>query len=89
MLATRHASARIAERGIATEDIAAALAGREFRLWQGNYLFYDPGSRCAVVTDDSQTHVVTVYRMTRRQLRHLARNAREDHNHRRDDAGQS
>lgn len=64
-----HAVTRIDERDLSADHLAAALAGRCFRQQNGNLLYRDPRSRCAVVIDPRSQRVVTAYRLTRRQMK--------------------
>lgn len=64
-----HAARRIQARGLTTTEIAAALAGREFRQINGYTLHYDRTSRCAVVLNPDSGLLVTAYRMKKQQLK--------------------
>ena len=64
-----HAMTRIAARGLDAEQLAAALAGRAYPQHNGNVLYRDPRSRCAVVVDPRSERVVTAYRLTKRQMK--------------------
>jgi len=64
-----HAQQRIAQRGLAPEQLAAALAGRAFEQLNGCLAYFDRSSRCLVVVNPETQDVVTAYRLKRKQLK--------------------
>lgn len=60
-----HAQARIRERAITNDNIAAALAGRSRTTHQGRICWYDRSSRTTLVVDPETLTVVTVFRAHR------------------------
>lgn len=74
-LLTHHARRRIQQRGIAVEEVLAALEGR--RVPRGRkILHYDRHSRCGLIVEPRDRAIVTVYRLTRSQAKRLLRTIR-------------
>lgn len=64
-----HAQARIRERGLTDDDLAAALAGRSFRQINGYTLYLDRSSRVAAVINPQTGLLITAYRLRRKQIK--------------------
>lgn len=63
---TSHAKHRLWERAIDDDAMAAALAGRVVETDEGTFL-YDNASRTVLIVQAG--HIVTAYRITRRQVK--------------------
>lgn len=66
---TGHALMRIAERNISTEDLAAALEGRVFPHCYGTHMLFDSRTRVGVIFDPDNLHIITVFRLKRKQVK--------------------
>lgn len=67
---TGHASTRIKQRQLSTEELVAALAGRRREIANdGRVIIYDPKSRVAVIVDSGSGHILTAFRLKKKQVK--------------------
>lgn len=71
LILTPHAAARIAQRGITPDHLAAALAGRSRPTHDGRTYYYDRSSRTVLVVEPKTQLVVTAFRAHRAQAKRL------------------